>query len=148
VFQLGRGGTPDSSASTRSHPQAADQNRDRFLTDAEFQVVLRGSNPANGHRTGAPYRRLLLAMDWTMCRPGELSRLQWSDVHFERNVAILTNHKTKRTGKPKIIPLIPKMKRLLGWLQARSTSPFCFTNSRNRPWTISSIDRRMQPVGV
>lgn len=120
------------------------KNRDRFLTDTELQAMLRGSNPKNHHRSGAEYRRLLLAMDWTMCRPGELARLEWSHVHLDRSVAILADHKTKRTGRPKIIPLIPKMKRLLVWLKARSRSKFCFVNSQNRPWTISSINIRMR----
>ena len=94
--------------------------RDRYLTDDEFRVLLRATNPRNHHRLGAGFRRVLLALDWTMCRPGEIARLSWEHVHWNNDVAILPHHKTKRTGKPKIIPLVPKMKRLLAWLR---TSP-------------------------
>ncbi len=121
--------------------------RDRFVTDAEFQSMLRSTAPLNGHHHGAEFRRLLLAMDWTMCRPGELIRLQWSDIHWEQNVALLAQHKTRRaTGKPKIIPLVPKMRRLLAWLKQRKSSHCCFTNSRGEPWTVNAIDQRLQHI--
>lgn len=121
-------------------------SRDRFLTDKEFQALLRGTNARNGHRSGAAFRRLLLALDWTMCRPGEITRLKWEHVHWEHDVALLPDHKTRRTGKPKIIALVPKMKRLLDWLKKRSTSELCFVNRSGRPWTVRSINERMRLV--
>ncbi|MBP85512.1 MAG: hypothetical protein CMJ64_02155 [Planctomycetaceae bacterium] len=108
--------------------------------------MLGATNPRDSQRTGAPFRRLLLAMDWTLYRPGELARLKWEQIHWEQDVAILPDHKTKRTGKPKVIPLIPKMQRLLRWLQQNSTSEFCFLNSKGVPWTINAIDHRMNHV--
>jgi len=120
--------------------------RDRFVTDEEFRALLRATNTTRDDRLGASYRRLLLAMDWTGARPGELARLKWSDIHFDRNVALLRVHKTMRTGKPKVIPLIPKFKRLLQWLKARSTSEVVFLNSRGRPWNRHSIAKRMATI--
>ncbi len=122
------------------------KTRDRYLTDTEFQTLLRGTNPRNHHRLGAGFRRVLLALDWTMCRPGEIARLKWEHVHWDRDVALLPHHKTKRVGKPKIIPLVPKMKRLLQWLAARSRSEFCFVNGRGEPWNPRSINFRMQHI--
>lgn len=117
--------------------------RERYLTDDEFRKLLRATNGANHLRTGAAYRRLLLAMDWTCCRPGELCQLQWKHICWERNLAILPEHKTKRTGKPKIIPLIPKMKRLLTWMKKHSTSDFCLVNCWGLPWTVRTVNQRM-----
>jgi site-specific recombinase XerD len=122
------------------------KSRDRFLTNDEFQSLLRGTNPRNGHHSGAAFRRLLLALDWTMCRPGEIARLKWEHIHWDHDVAILPDHKTKRTGKPKIIALVPKMKRLLEWLKRRSKSELCFVNRSGRPWTVRSINLRMRFV--
>jgi integrase len=48
--------------------------RDRYLSDKEFQILLRATNGNNGRRVGAAFRRLLLALDWSVCRPGELIR--------------------------------------------------------------------------
>jgi integrase len=101
-------------------------------------------NPLNGHRHGAAFRRLLLAMDWTLCRPGELSRLKWKDVHWNQSVALLEQHKTSHsTGKPKVIALVPKMIRLLKWLQQPTKSVYCFVNSRGEPFTVNAIDQHM-----
>lgn len=122
------------------------KSRDRFVTDNEFQTMLRATNPRDSRRTGAPFRRLLLAMDWTLCRPGEIARLKWEHIHWDQDVAIIPDHKTKRTGKPKIIPLIPKMQLLLRWLQRSVDSEFCFVNSRGKPWTINAIDQRMSHI--
>ena len=123
------------------------RTRDRYLTDEEFQLMLRSTNPRDSRRTGAPFRRLLLAMDWTLCRSGELVRLKWEHIHEEHDVAILTRHKTMQTGKPKVIPLIPKMKRLLAWLRQQNPSAqFVFLNSQSKPWTMSSIEQRMHHV--
>lgn len=117
--------------------------RDRFVTDNEFRSLLRATNTSRDDRLGAPFRRFLLAMEWTGCRPGELARLTWDDVHFKRDLALLWKHKTDRTGRPKVIPLIPKFKRLLLWLHARQSSEHIFLNSRGKPWNRHSIAKRM-----
>jgi integrase len=120
--------------------------RDRYLNDEEFQSLLRATNPKYSRRLGAPVRRFLLALDWTLCRPGELARLKWEHIHWEHDVAILPDHKTKRTGNPKIIPLIPKMKRLLEWMRRHQKSEFCFLNSKGEQWTVNAINQRMARV--
>jgi integrase len=120
--------------------------RERFLTDAEFQLILRSCHGENGHRAAAPFRRFLFAMEWTLCRPSELAALEWKHIHFDQHVAILENHKTARTGKPKIIPLIPKMERLLMWIKSNQTSNYCFLNARGQTWTLSSLNLRMRRI--
>lgn len=76
-------------------PQA--RSRDRYLTDQEFRVMLRTTNPRDSRRTGAPFRRLLLALDWTLCRPGELARLKWE--HIRWNKTSRSFQITKRSGR-------------------------------------------------
>lgn len=62
-------------------------------------------------------------------------------------IALLAQHKTRRsTGRPKVIPLVPKMLRLLKWLKKHSTSTHCFVNSRGEPWTVNAIDQRVQNI--
>jgi site-specific recombinase XerD len=117
--------------------------RDRYVTDEEFQTLLRSTNATRNNRRGASFRRFLLAMEWTGCRPGEIAKLTWENVHLERNLALLWTHKTDRTGKPKVIPLIPKFKRLLLWLKQKSETGHVFLNSRGCPWNRHSIAKRM-----
>jgi integrase len=135
---------PPHRLATIRKPQS--RERDRFLSDEEFRQLLRATNAENGSRSGAVFRRFLFSMEWTFCRPGELARLKWEHIRWEQNVAILPHHKTKRTGKPKIIALIPRMKRLLEWLRTRSTSEFCFVNSKKESWTRGALEKRMETL--
>ena len=109
-------------------------------------MLLRATNPKYRRPLGATFRRLLLALDWTLYRPGELVRLEWDHIHWDQNVALLADHKKKRTGKPKIVPLIPKMKRLLEWQHLRRTSSFCFLNSMGQPWTVNAVNQRVARI--
>jgi integrase len=118
--------------------------RERYLTDDEFRVLIRATNPVDGSRRGAPFRRFLYALDWTLCRPGELARLKWEHLHLEHDVAILEDHKTKRTGNPKIIPLVPKVQRLLAWIKKHQKSEYCFLNLYGRPWSVGVLNQRMR----
>jgi integrase len=84
----------------------------RPMSDEHLQVMMRYSAPA--------YRRLLVFLKFTGCRPGEASAMRWRDVHFEQHTVVLEQHKTaKSTGKPRLIPLVPTVMKLLLWMRAR-----------------------------
>lgn len=119
------------------------RRREKLVTDAEFKLLMHAARSSRKDGIGASFRMLLMAMEWTGCRPGELAGMTWSDVHFEQDLAILWKHKTQRTGQPKVVPLIPKLRRLLLWLQKRSASPHVFVNSRGERWNRHSIAKRM-----
>jgi integrase len=57
---------------SRGRPQ-----RRRPMTDDEFQTLLRGSDPT--------FRRFLIFLKFTGCRPGEAAGMRWPDVRFERD---------------------------------------------------------------
>jgi integrase/recombinase XerC len=122
------------------------RRRQRLVTDEEFQALLRGTNTGRADRIGAPFRRFLLAMEWTGCRPGELAQLTWNDIQFDLNLALLEEHKTDESGDPRVIPLIPKFKRLLLWLHARRTCDLVFINSKGRPWNRHSVAKRLVEI--
>jgi len=50
-------------------------NRRTPMSDAEFQALMRHSPPY--------YRRLLVFLKFSGCRPGEAARIRWADVHFD-----------------------------------------------------------------
>jgi integrase len=134
------------------------RQRNRFVTDEEFQALLRATNarlvprfkPARLKRPskGAAFRQLLIAADQTAARPGELSALQWDQVDWERKIWILQDHKTRTTQKmprPRIIPMTPVIEKLLRWRQKNCRpSPYCFTDSRGNPWNRNSLRCRMR----
>jgi len=87
-------------------------NRRSPMRDEHFQALLRCSPPI--------YRRFLIFLKFTGCRPGEAAIMKWSDVHFEKRCVILQDHKTAaKTGRPRIIPLVPPVIKLLAWMKAR-----------------------------
>lgn len=82
----------------------------RAMTEEEFRALLRHS-PAH-------YRRFLFALRWTGARPGELCALRWSQVSWERCVAVLPEHKTfRKTRRPRVIILVARMLQLLAWIR-------------------------------
>src|SRR5260370_39815836 len=88
-------------------------NRRRPMTDEEFQTLLRGSDLA--------FRRFLVFLKFTGCRPGEAASMRWADVRFEEGSVVLMDHKTARkTGRPRIIPLVPTVIKLLLWMRAHA----------------------------
>jgi integrase len=83
------------------------------MTDEEFQTLLSGCDPT--------FRRFLIFLKFTGARPGEVSSMRWEDVDFEQAAVMLKEHKTARkTGQPRIIPLVPTVIKLLLWVQRQS----------------------------
>ena len=90
----------------------------RPMSDIDFQTLLRNS-PAH-------FRRFILFLKLTGCRPGEAAKLEFNMIDFTRRIVILDSHKTrKRTGKPRIILLSNAATKLLHWLKMRARRPPC-----------------------
>lgn len=90
-------------------------DRRRPVSDDEFQILLRHADPV--------FRRVLVFLRMTGCRPGELASMRWPDVDWAQNVVVLRRHKTvKKTGKPRVLYLTPVLVKLLRWLECRSVA--------------------------
>jgi integrase len=132
-------------AKLRSRGQA---NRRRPMTDEEFQILLRGSDRA--------FRRFLMFLKFTGCRPGEAASMRWEDVDFDQRAVVLKEHKTARkTGRPRIIPLVPTVVKLLCWIRARRKAliqDHVFTNGRgnalSRGWLSLKMQRLRRRLGL
>jgi integrase len=124
---------------SRGRPQ-----RRRPMTDDEFQTLLQGSDPT--------FRRFLIFLKFTGCRPGEAASMRWPDVHFEEGVVVLKEHKTARkTGRTRVIPLVPTVIKLLLWIRSpRQHSSngreqdHVFTNSRSNTFSRGLLSLKMQ----
>ena len=110
----------------------------RDWTDAEYQTCLRIAPPA--------LRRLLVFMRYSGCRPGELRTTTQSNLVVGADAIILNKHKTsKKTGKPRRIPLNRTLAKLLAW-QLRHNPPgaeFVFLNSFGRSWSCRALCKRL-----
>ena len=104
-------------------------DRGKPMSEAHFRLILRN--------VSATYRRALLFLWWTGCRPGELCALQWTFIDTEKAVAVLHQHKTAHsTHEPRIICLPEKAVRLLLWIvkQQHAQEEFVFLNQRRGRW--------------
>jgi integrase len=115
--------------------------RRRPMTDEEFQTLLRGSDPT--------FRRFLVFLKFTGARPGEAASMRWGDVDFEQAAVVLKEHKTaKKTGRPRIIPLVPTVIKLLLWVRRRSPNArgegHVFVNGRGNAFSRGWLSLKMQ----
>jgi integrase len=118
--------------------------RRRPMTDDELQTLLRGSDPT--------FRRFLIFLKFSACRPGEAASMSWPDVHFEERAAVLKEHKTARkTGRPGVIPLVPTVIGLLHWMRSSPRASDCpghqnhvFTNGRGNAFSRGWLSLKMQ----
>jgi integrase len=130
----------------RGHPE-----RRRPMTDEQFQTLLRGSDPR--------FRRFLVFLKFTGCRPGEAASMRWADIRFDEASVVLREHKTARkTGRARIIPLVPTVIKLLMWMRSHREGVFSrdqghvFTNGRgnalSRGWLSLKMQRLRRRLGL
>lgn len=111
--------------------------RQRVLSNAEMIALLRACRK--------PLRDILQAQRWTMARPQELRALHWRDYRAELSVFLISDFKAKdrrRDGaRWRVLPVCPRMARLLGRLQKSATDPagMVFHNSHGLPWSCNAL---------
>jgi integrase len=133
------GRNPFAKMRSRGCPQ-----RRRPMTDDEFQTLLRSSDPT--------FRRFLIFLKFTGCRPGEAASICWAEVRFAECAVVLQEHKTaRRTGRPRIIPLVPTVIKLLLWMRSRQRAveygraqDHVFTNGRGNAFSRGWLSLKMQ----
>jgi len=80
------------------------------------------------------------ALEETGCRPGEVARVTAAEVDLTNGVWTLAKHKTaKKTGKPRVIYLTPKMVELTTRLVASFPEGPIFRGKANKPYTKNAI---------
>jgi integrase len=116
------------------------RQRTRIITPAEFRRMLRHSD--------AVFRRALLALRLTGCRPGELRAPRWDPVDLGGGIWVLPEHKTvtrQRDPRPRVIALPEPILRLVRWLAREPHGPQdpVFCSREGRPWTREAFHSRM-----
>jgi len=111
----------------------------RDISDAEFRALLRLSN--------ANFRRVLIFLRFSGCRPGEMSSLEWDQVHWESASIVKHKHKTKhKTRKPRRVALTHLLRALLTWIQRRQGpgQTHVFLNADGRPWNGDALCKHLR----
>jgi integrase len=116
-----------------------------LMTPKQYQALLRN--------TDACFRRVLVFLRWTGCRPRELVGLEWSFLDQRAGCFRLPLHKTARKGKKRTIVLPARLVKLVDWIRRHRRHPkYVFTCARWKwdgirkpePWTASAIFKRMR----
>jgi integrase len=87
------------------------------------------------------FRLVLQVLHGTGCRPGETCRITAENFDAANGVAKLREHKTDRTGRPRLVFVPPDASALLK-AQADRTGPLLRSKAR-QPWTARSITQAM-----
>lgn len=110
-------------------------NRGRDLTRNEWQRLMRGSSPY--------FRRVLVFLRFTGCRPGEMRQLRWDNIHEDVRAAIFEKHKTSNTQavkKPRRIALNNVAMKLLAWIRRNDNhSDYVLLSRDGLPWSCSAL---------
>lgn len=112
----------------------------RPIRPEEFQAMLRAADPV--------FRRVLIFLRFTGCRPCEMAALEWSHLDLDRAALVLTKHKTSKRQKekrPRVFPLHPVIVGLLIY-QSRMAIPGqsrIFINSKGQAWTRNALALRL-----
>jgi len=114
--------------------------RNRVTSRAEFGSLLRHAD--------RNFRRFLIALRLTGCRPAELSSLIWDWVDLDEGMWILPDHKTitrQRQPMPRMIPLSSTVLRMCRWLARKphSGSDHVFLNKLGFPYSKDCLVKKM-----
>jgi integrase/DNA-binding XRE family transcriptional regulator len=91
-------------------------DRGQVMTPEQFQAMLRSSGPE--------FRRVLLFLRLTGCRPCEMWRAEWQHLDESRWCIVFHKHKTSHSRadkKPRTIVLSPVLIKLIGWIRRHPT---------------------------
>lgn len=113
----------------------------RDITRDELALLLQAASPA--------FRRIIIFLVLTGCRPGEMRRLQWEHVNEEIQAAVLAEHKTAdttRVYRPRRIFMSTAVVKLLAWMRRRQMSwqEFVFVNEHGRQWGCKSLSQKLR----
>jgi integrase len=115
----------------------------RPMEDVELRTILRKSKPI--------YRRVLIFLALTGCRPIDLCRARWSDWDRADGRLLLDIHKTRRKTKaPKSVYLPTAAVKLLLWLEARKRpgQESIFVNSDGNPWKRETLSKKFRRLRI
>ena len=119
----------------RKIPSLPENNeRIRFLSEAERTSLFKACRASHWDKL---YLIVLLAIT-TGARKGEITKLRWNDIDFDRRTAYVA---TTKNGQPKVLPLTDSVIRELQLFDSKDSSlifaskvkedvPYCFT----KPW--------------
>jgi integrase len=127
----------------------------------EYAIVRALLHPAAS--SASRYDRLFVALirfcEETGCRPGEACRLEWRHIQWDEARAVLRGKSTAKTGRPRVLPLVPSVLRMLRAIERLPGrhADYVFTHlardGKGRreagdlagiPWKVAALDQKLR----
>lgn len=117
--------------------------REEILTTAQFDAILADAGDE-------AWRRFLVALSQTGCRPGELAALEIrgkdSRVDLEAGTWTVLNKTRHKRDRTRTIHLTPAMRAMTAELVEARKEGLLFVNSRGRAWTRNAMACRFRRI--
>jgi integrase len=121
------------------------QGRERVATPDEYKALL-------DHCSDDAFRDVLVAMRHTAARPQDIYTLTWAMVDWDKQMWVLTRHKTSRTArnpKPRVIGMPAVVEAVLRRrLEQFGPDGHVFLNADGKPWRLNALGLRMRRLRV
>jgi integrase/recombinase XerC len=112
-------------------PRTRARGAEAVVSESDHARLLAAATPR--------FRVVLRVLHATGCRPGEVAKITAETLDAVNGVAVVRDHKTDRTGKPRLIFLPPDLAAELGALAAERPAGPLLVTRRGRPWTADAI---------
>jgi integrase len=113
-------------------PRARSRGGDQLLNAADHEKLSK--------RAQARLKDFILAMHETGARPGEVAKVTAADFHPDIGAWVLSDHKTERLGRKRVIYLTPRLVDLTRHLAEKYPAGPLFRNRCGRPWSLKTLD--------
>ncbi len=117
-------------------PKSRSRCEDAVISEADHAKLMEHATP--------DFRIVLRVLHNTGCRPGEACKITTDTFDPINGVVKLTDHKADRTGKPRLIFLLPELRDLLNQQTTRFVSGALLRSNKGVAWTGRSITQAMK----
>lgn len=117
-------------------PRARSRGGDQLLDSTGHQKLIQAAH--------SRLRDFLLALHETGARPGEVTKVSAADFNAAIGAWVLSDHKTERLGRKRVIYLTPQLVEMTKRLSIEFPVGPMFRNRCGRPWTLKTLDTAFQ----
>jgi integrase len=131
---------PDSPVRKVPKPKSRSRSEEAIISAEDHNKLL---------EVASPEFRLVLRVRWaTGCRPGEIGKITAENINPETTIVHIAEHKTDKSGKPRLIFLPPSIIAELRRLSERFKDGPLLRSKSGQPWTGSAITKAMWRLKV
>jgi integrase len=117
-------------------PKCRARAADVVINETDHAKMLAAATPG--------FRLVLRVLHATGCRPGEVAKITAENLDAANGVAVIRDHKTDRTGKPRLVFLPPDLAAELAKLATWYGSGPLLRSRKGKPWNGRTITQAMR----